>query len=135
MARYLFSVLIWIGLSSLAVSAPVALIPDGIIDGVRDNTLIDHAVIVDGDSIVAIPPATALPPNLETLPMPGMTLLPGLINGHEHPLISLNRFLNLIKEIIDLIFCWSNNELRIKESSRSVHLFHHNALTESKLAL
>ena len=87
MARYLFSVLIWFGLSSLAVSAPVALMPDAIIDGVRDDTLVDHAVIVDGDSIVAITPVSALPSGLETLPMPGMTLLPGLINGHEHPLI------------------------------------------------
>ena len=94
MARYLFSVLIWFGLSSLAVSAPVALMPDAIIDGVRDDTLVDHAVIVDGDSIVAITPVSALPSGLETLPMPGMTLLPGLINGHEHPLIYADDYQN-----------------------------------------
>lgn len=94
MARYLLCVMIWIGLSSQATSAPIALIPDGIIDGVRDNTLVGHAVIVDGDSIVAITPASALPPNLETLPMPGMTLLPGLINGHEHPLIYADDYQN-----------------------------------------
>ena len=94
MARYLFSVLIWIGLPSLAVSAPVALMPDAIIDGVRDDTLVDHAVIVDGDSIVAITPVSALPSGLETLPMPGMTLLPGLINGHEHPLIYADDYQN-----------------------------------------
>lgn len=94
MARYLFSVLIWIGLPSLAVSAPVALMPDAIIDGIRDDTLIDHAVIVDGDSIVAITPVSALPSGLETLLMPGMTLLPGLINGHEHPLIYADDYQN-----------------------------------------
>lgn len=46
------------------------------------------AVLVDGDRIVATGPAREVPPGDDEIPLPGATLLPGLVDAHTH--ISFN---------------------------------------------
>lgn len=61
-----------------------------IIDGISDKPLEGHAVLVVGERIERIGTETELlntsdmPPNLETVDGGGRTLIPGLINAHEH---------------------------------------------------
>ncbi|RYY10007.1 MAG: amidohydrolase family protein, partial [Cytophagaceae bacterium] len=47
------------------------------------------AVLVEGDKIKALGPAAQLaaPAGATTLELPGLTLLPGLIEGHSHLLL------------------------------------------------
>jgi len=94
MTRHLGTVLIWLGLSTSVIAAPLALIPDALIDGVSDERQVNVAVLIEGDTIVDVLPTASVPADVETLALPGMTLLPGLINGHEHPLIYADDYQN-----------------------------------------
>ena len=85
---------LWLGcllqIQSAAVSASeaaIALCPDRIIDGVSDQPLLGQAVVIDGEKIVAVVPEAEWQGGALCQRMEGITLLPGLINGHEHPLI------------------------------------------------
>lgn len=61
-----------------------ALIADRVWDGLSDQTLDAHAVIVEGKTIAAITPANALPAGVRRIDLPGCTLLPGLMDAHVH---------------------------------------------------
>jgi len=63
-----------------------ALIGANLIDGTGGPVLMDCAVLINGDKIEAVGPraAVTLPPNTEVLDVSGMTLLPGLIDCHDH---------------------------------------------------
>ncbi|MCH1492919.1 MAG: amidohydrolase family protein [Luminiphilus sp.] len=87
MLRQLFAVIAGVLMAQVAVGEPLALVPDALIDGVSDTLQRDHAVIVEGERIVAVVPTGDLPVDIERLELSGLTLMPGLINGHEHPLI------------------------------------------------
>src|SRR5690242_18712238 len=69
---------------ALAACAGDALLlaPDRVFDGVAMHT--DWKVLVSGDRIVAAGPRIDVPANARTLNLAGMTLLPGLIEGHGH---------------------------------------------------
>ena len=73
--------------AALAHAEPTAWCPDAVIDGVSSESLKGYAVVVDGERIVALKPQSALEDLSSCKRLPGTTLLPGLINGHEHPLI------------------------------------------------
>ena len=64
-----------------------ALIPERVIDGRKDIALEDMAVIVEGNTISAVIPCHEIPENAEKIDLGGMTLMPGMINCHEHPLM------------------------------------------------
>ena len=56
------------------------------IDGTGGTPLSDAAVVVDGQRIEAVGPrdTVAIPPGAEMVDLSGMTLLPGLIDCHDH---------------------------------------------------
>ena len=67
---------------------PIVLRPARVFDGVgpvRDGIV----VLVRGDQIEATGPSSQLtiPPNAEVIDLPGLTLLPGLIDAHSHVLL------------------------------------------------
>jgi imidazolonepropionase-like amidohydrolase len=64
-----------------------ALLPDRVIDGNSADAIENIAVIVDGPSITALVDRDAIPEGLEVIELAGMTLMPGMINCHEHPLM------------------------------------------------
>jgi len=73
------------GVSAQAPDGPVILLsPDRVFDGLTMHT--GWSVLVRGSRILAAGPAldAAAPPDTRRIPLPGMTLLPGLIEGHSH---------------------------------------------------
>lgn len=83
--RHLIILLLAFG--SNAVGAPLALVVDRVIDG-RSNTPLSHTVVlVDGERVQAVGDRTIIPENARVIELPGTTLMPGMINAHEHPLM------------------------------------------------
>ncbi|MDO7849993.1 metal-dependent hydrolase family protein [Hymenobacter convexus] len=70
-----------------AVSAAILLRPAAVFDG--QDLHAGWAVLVENDRITAAGPVAqlALPAGVRTLDLPGLTLLPGLIEGHSHLLL------------------------------------------------
>src|SRR5512144_3175661 len=65
---------------------PVLLRPDRVFDGTSETAQTGWVVLVQGDSIAAVGPADEVhaPRGAETIALPGLTLLPGLIDAHSH---------------------------------------------------
>ena len=63
-----------------------ALIGANLIDGTGGPVLEDSAVLIDGERITEVGPkaAVTLPPQTEEIDLTGLTLLPGLIDTHDH---------------------------------------------------
>lgn len=59
---------------------------DRIFDARSEQTHTGWVVLVQGDRIAAVGPPTQIkaPPGTQTIDLPGMTLLPGLIDAHSH---------------------------------------------------
>ena len=55
-----------------------------ILDVKTGEVLRDGAIIIAGDKIVSVGPATALPPDATVINLPTATVLPGLIDAHTH---------------------------------------------------
>lgn len=74
---------------SAADSAPVLLRPDAVWDGEADAPRAGWVVLVRGDRIAAVGPATsvAAPAGARTVALPGTTLMPGMIDAHSHVLL------------------------------------------------
>lgn len=84
------TILLLLALAALPAAAQTPatlLVPDRVFDG---EALHDGwAVLVEGGRIAAAGPlaALALPAGIETVELPGTTLMPGLIEGHAHLLL------------------------------------------------
>jgi imidazolonepropionase-like amidohydrolase len=65
---------------------PVLLRPERVFDATGEATHAGWVVLGQGDSIAAVGPADAVraPRGVETIALPGLTLLPGLIDAHSH---------------------------------------------------
>ena len=65
---------------------PVLLRPDRVFDATGETTHAGWVVLVQGDSIAAVGPADAVhaPRGAESIALPGLTLLPGMIDAHSH---------------------------------------------------
>jgi imidazolonepropionase-like amidohydrolase len=66
--------------------APVLLRPQAVFDGAGEQRREGWVVLVTGDTITAVGPAAEVkaPARTRTIELPGMTLLPGLIDAHSH---------------------------------------------------
>ena len=78
-----------------AVGAAVtALVADQLIDGVSDQASGYTVVLVEGEQIVAVGNRDIIPPSAEVIELDGMTLMPGMINAHEHPQLYADDYQN-----------------------------------------
>ena len=59
-----------------------AIAPDAVFDG--GSVQKAHAVVIEGERIAGVVPVGGLPEGMEARPLPGCTLLPGLIDCHTH---------------------------------------------------
>ena len=89
----LFSLLL-LALAPTAMAERLALVPDALIDGLSDHAQSGRAVLIEGEYIVDVVDVDTLSPNVKQIALPGQTLMPGLINGHEHPLIYGDNYQN-----------------------------------------
>ncbi len=63
-----------------------ALLGADVIDGTGGPVLKAAAILIDGERIKEVGPraSVTLPPNTEEIDLTGLTLLPGLIDTHDH---------------------------------------------------
>ncbi len=87
----LLAVIIGVGAGTAAAQSPetVVLRPGHVFDGVTAKVRDGWAVVVEGDRIRAAGPERELswPSGARVIDLPGLTLLPGLIEGHSHLLL------------------------------------------------
>ncbi|RZK56785.1 MAG: amidohydrolase family protein, partial [Hymenobacter sp.] len=85
---FLFCWLLWPRLAAAQAAPPATLLrPAAVFDG--EALHLGWVVLVQGDKIAAAGPAAGIsvPAGATTLELPGLTLLPGLIEGHSHLLL------------------------------------------------
>src|SRR5262245_2789989 len=73
------------GLGAQENTATLVLQPDRVFDGETMHN--GWVVVVKGDRIESAGPASAAPAGARSIPLPGTTLLPGLIEGQSHLLL------------------------------------------------
>ena len=72
---------------SITTSAEYALVADYVIDGKSDDPLKNKVILVSGKKIVSIINIDAIPEKYTVINLPETTLMPGMVNAHEHPLL------------------------------------------------
>ena len=82
-----------IGVGS-ASGQTIALVPDRLIDGRSARALTDAVVLVEGERITALVDRSEIPADASVIELAGTTLMPGMINAHEHPLMYENDYQN-----------------------------------------
>src|SRR5215213_5740700 len=61
--------------------------PDRVFDGESAQVHTNWAILVRGEKIEAAGPGIAAPVNAKVIDLPGLTLMPGLIEAHSHVLL------------------------------------------------
>jgi imidazolonepropionase-like amidohydrolase len=81
----------WLALSVIALLAsaeappqPILLQPAQVFDSIDPAPHPGWEVLVEGERITAVGPHLEAPANTRTIPLPGDTLMPGMIEGHGH---------------------------------------------------
>ena len=92
--RQFILLVITVGYLSTSEAKTCALVADGLIDGKANNVLQDKAVIVTGNQIVAVINTDHIPEEAIKIDLSGTTLMPGMINAHEHPLLYKSDYQN-----------------------------------------
>jgi imidazolonepropionase-like amidohydrolase len=98
--------------------APLVLRPARVFDGVHAASHEGWVVVVRGDRIDAAGPADSIkvPKDARTIDLPGMTLLPGLIDAHTHILLHPYNETTwndqVLREPLALRVCRATNHLR-----------------------
>lgn len=79
-------VFLFLAVAPLVAADSVLLRPQRVFDAVDGATHDGWVVLVTGEKIAAVGPASEInvPPGTTTIDLPGMTLLPGLIDAHSH---------------------------------------------------
>jgi len=72
---------------SIPASAAIALVADRVIDGRTARPLQNAVVLVEGKHITAVGDRSIIPAGAEIIELGDTTLMPGMINAHEHPLM------------------------------------------------
>jgi len=70
-----------------AAAQTLALVPDRLIDGRSAMARTGAVVLIEGERITAVSDRSEIPPGATVIELPGTTLMPGMINAHEHPLM------------------------------------------------
>ncbi len=65
----------------------ILLKPQRVFDAMSNDTHEGWSVLISGEKIVSVGPNLEVPPGTTTIELPGMTLLPGLIDAHSHILL------------------------------------------------
>src|SRR6185436_8930185 len=75
--------------ASAAAAVPTLLVPARVFDGVNSQVHDGWTVLVRGNRIDAVGPSSQVsaPPGAMTIRLPGLTLMPGLIEAHSHLLL------------------------------------------------
>ncbi len=71
-----------------------ALVADRVIDGRSDTPRSNGVVLVEGDRIVGVGDRSIIPAGASLVELGDATLLPGMINAHEHPLMFSDDYQN-----------------------------------------
>ena len=79
---------------SITTSAEYALVADYVIDGKSDDPLKNKVILVSGKKIVSIINIDAIPEKYTVINLPETTLMPGMVNAHEHPLLYQSDYQN-----------------------------------------
>lgn len=87
-------VLLAFGAADGIAAETVALVADQVIDGRSDTALTNAVVLVDGDRISAIIDRSDIPAGTRAIELPGTTLMPGMIDAHNHPLTYADDYQN-----------------------------------------
>ena len=83
-----------LAISPVADSATTALVAARLIDGRSDTVRTDAVVLVEDERIVAVGDRSIIPPGATVVDLGDSTLLPGMINAHEHPLMYADDYQN-----------------------------------------
>jgi imidazolonepropionase-like amidohydrolase len=83
-----------LAIHATGIAAPVALVGDLLIDGRAERASDAAVILVEDGRIAAVGGRDLVPPDAELIELPGMTLMPGMINAHEHPLASADDYQN-----------------------------------------
>ena len=67
-----------------ALADTLVLRPERVFDGVNPRPHANWSVLVEGDRITAAGPNVVGPSNARVIDLPGVTLMPGMIEGHSH---------------------------------------------------
>lgn len=78
-----------------AAGAITALIAERVIDGRSAGVLTGGVVLVEGDRIIGVGDLSSIPPGAERIELGNTTLMPGMINAHEHPLMYGDDYQNI----------------------------------------
>lgn len=70
-----------------AFAAPTALVAQRLIDGRSDTARVNAVVLIEGDRIVQVGDRSIIPAGAAVVELGDATLMPGMINAHEHPLM------------------------------------------------
>jgi imidazolonepropionase-like amidohydrolase len=102
--------------SSQQPAASWLLRPQQVFAGTSEQAQRDWAVLVTGNRIVAVGPAASVkaPTDARTIDLPGMTLMPGLIEAHTHI------FLHAYNETT-----WNDQVLKEAEAYRTIEAVRH----------
>ena len=79
-----------------ADAAVTALVAAHVIDGRSDTLSAATVVLVDGDHISAMGDRSIIPAGAEVVDLGDATLMPGMINAHEHPLMYTSDYQNAL---------------------------------------
>lgn len=79
---------------SITTSAEYALVADYVINGKSDNPLKNKVILVSGKKIKSIIDIDMIPEKYTVINLPGTTLMPGMVNAHEHPLLYQSDYQN-----------------------------------------
>lgn len=77
-------ILLCLGATQAVADPPILLRPARVFDGVDPAPHAGWQVLVEGDHIVAAGPDLRAPADARVIDLPGMTLMPGMIEGHGH---------------------------------------------------
>jgi imidazolonepropionase-like amidohydrolase len=107
-----------LGAGPTPVTPPLLLKPARVFDGVAAKPHEGWAVLIRGNQIEAAGPVNAIkaPENARVIDLPGMTLLPGLIDAHTHLLLHPYNETTwddqVLKEALALRVCRASNHAR-----------------------